>query len=138
MAVLRNSGAPGEDGERLRAVTPARLVAGRTRGAPDDHFRARPDRGADLRAGSWRCAKLFLDQEAHQLLRTVRCRAEFGEHHQAHTALEAAQLLGVSLRTIDRPIALKELQVRRLGRQVLIPKTALESLMHRDHPTPVT
>ena len=32
---------------------------------------------------------------------------------------EAAQMLGVSPRTIDRLIALKELQVRRLGRRVL-------------------
>jgi excisionase family DNA binding protein len=51
---------------------------------------------------------------------------------------EAAQMLGVSLRTIDRLIALKELQVRRLGRRVLVPRTALESLMHRDHATQVT
>jgi excisionase family DNA binding protein len=51
---------------------------------------------------------------------------------------EAAQMLGGSLRTIDRLIALKELQVRRLGRRVLVPRTALESLMHRDHPTRVT
>jgi excisionase family DNA binding protein len=48
---------------------------------------------------------------------------------------EAAQLLGVSLRTIDRLIAIKELQVRRLGRRVLIPRSALESFLRRDHPT---
>jgi excisionase family DNA binding protein len=54
------------------------------------------------------------------------------------TKHEAAQMLGVSVRTIDRLIALKELQVRRLGRRVLIPRTALESLLHRDHPTQVT
>jgi len=51
---------------------------------------------------------------------------------------EAAQMLGVSPRTIDRLIALKELQVRRLGRRVLIPKTALESFLHRDHPTQIS
>jgi excisionase family DNA binding protein len=56
----------------------------------------------------------------------------------AMTKQEAAQMLGVSLRTIDRLIALKELQVRRLGRRVLIPRAALESLMHRDHPTQIT
>ena len=55
----------------------------------------------------------------------------------AITKQEAAQMLGVSLRTIDRLIALKELQVRRLGRRVLIPRTALESLMNKDHPTQV-
>ena len=51
---------------------------------------------------------------------------------------EAALMLRVSLRTIDRLIALKELQVRRLGRRVLIPRTALESFMHKDHPTQST
>ena len=56
----------------------------------------------------------------------------------AITKQEATQMLGVSLRTIDRLIALKELQVRRLGRRVLIPRAALESLMHRDHPTQIT
>ena len=56
----------------------------------------------------------------------------------AITKQGAAQMLGVSLRTIDRLIALKELQVRRLGRRVLIPRAALESLMHRDHPTQIT
>lgn len=48
---------------------------------------------------------------------------------------EAANLLGVSLRTIDRLIALKELPVRRLGRRVLIPRTSLESFLRNDHPT---
>ena len=48
---------------------------------------------------------------------------------------EVADILGVSLRTIDRLIAVKELQVRRLGRRVLIPKAALERFLHDDHPT---
>ena len=48
---------------------------------------------------------------------------------------EAAQVLGVSLRTIDRLIALKELPVRRVGRRVLIPRTALDNFLRRDHPT---
>lgn len=48
---------------------------------------------------------------------------------------EAAQVLGVSLRTIDRLIALKQLPVRRLGRRVLIPRTVLQDLLRRDHPT---
>ena len=56
----------------------------------------------------------------------------------AMTKQEAAQMLRVSLRTIDRLIALKELQVRRLGRRVLIPRIALENLMHKDHPTQIT
>jgi excisionase family DNA binding protein len=60
---------------------------------------------------------------------------EYARSPIAMTKQEAAQMLGVSLRTIDRLIALKELHVRRLGRRVLIPRAALESLMHRDHPT---
>jgi excisionase family DNA binding protein len=48
---------------------------------------------------------------------------------------EAAQLLGVSVRTIDRLIALKELPVRRLGRRVLIPRNSLQNLLRSDHPT---
>jgi len=71
-------------------------------------------------------------------VRTEATVAEQTTSPIAITKQEAAQMLGVSLRTIDRLIALKELQVRRLGRRVLIPRTALESLMHRDHPTQVT
>ncbi|MFZ0821402.1 MAG: helix-turn-helix domain-containing protein [Candidatus Acidiferrales bacterium] len=52
--------------------------------------------------------------------------------------LEAAQMLGVSLRTIERLIALKELQVRRLGRRVLILRTSLENFLRHDHPTQIT
>jgi len=53
----------------------------------------------------------------------------------AVTKREAAQLLGVSLRTIDRLISLKELPVRRLGRRVLVPRTSLQTLLRTDHPT---
>jgi len=48
---------------------------------------------------------------------------------------EAAEMLGVSLRTVDRLIALKELPVRRLGRRVLIPRNGLHNLLRSDHPT---
>jgi excisionase family DNA binding protein len=46
---------------------------------------------------------------------------------------EAAMLLGISERTLDRLIAEKELLVRRIGRRVLVPKDALQSFMRRDH-----
>jgi excisionase family DNA binding protein len=49
--------------------------------------------------------------------------------------LEAARMLGVSLRTVDRLIALKRLPVRRLGRRVLIPRNGLQNLLRADHPT---
>ena len=53
----------------------------------------------------------------------------------AVSKVEAAQILGVSVRTVDRLIALKELPVRRLGRRVLIPRNCLHSLLRSDHPT---
>jgi excisionase family DNA binding protein len=49
--------------------------------------------------------------------------------------LEAAQILGVSVRTVDRLIALKRLPVRRLGRRVVIPRNSLLNLLRADHPT---
>jgi excisionase family DNA binding protein len=48
---------------------------------------------------------------------------------------EAAQMLGVSLRTVERLIALKHLPVRRLGRRVLIPRNSLQNLLRADHST---
>lgn len=53
----------------------------------------------------------------------------------AMSKIEAARMLGVSLRTVDRLIALKHLPVRRLGRRVLIPRHGLQSLLRADHPT---
>ena len=49
--------------------------------------------------------------------------------------VELAQMLGVSVRTVDRLIALKELPVRRLGRRVLIARNCLQNLLRTDHPT---
>jgi excisionase family DNA binding protein len=46
---------------------------------------------------------------------------------------EAAQMLNVSLRTIDNLIAFKELVVRRIGRRVLIPHNAILSFVRTDH-----
>ena len=42
-----------------------------------------------------------------------------------HSKVEAAQMLNVSLRTVDNLIAFKELPVRRIRRRVLIPRSAL-------------
>jgi excisionase family DNA binding protein len=53
----------------------------------------------------------------------------------AMSKVEAAQMFGVSVRTVDRLIALKELPVRRLGRRVLIPRNSLQTLLQADHPT---
>jgi excisionase family DNA binding protein len=53
----------------------------------------------------------------------------------ALSKMEAARMLGVSIRTIDRLIALKHLAVRRLGGRVLIPRNRLQNLLRSDHPT---
>ena len=53
----------------------------------------------------------------------------------AMSKLEAARMLGVSVRTVDRLIALKHLPVRRLGRRVLIPRNGLQNLLRGDHST---
>jgi excisionase family DNA binding protein len=53
----------------------------------------------------------------------------------AISKLEAARMLGVSLRTVDRLIALKRLPVRRLGRRVLVPRHSLQFLLRGDHST---
>lgn len=65
--------------------------------------------------------------------RTVVAESEVGTI--ALSKQDAARMLGISLRTIDRLIALKELPVRRLGRRVLIPRTSLEHFFRNDHPT---
>jgi len=48
---------------------------------------------------------------------------------------EAAELIGVSLRTLDRLIAEKQIAVRRIGRRVLIGKDVLAQFTKRDHRT---
>lgn len=53
----------------------------------------------------------------------------------AYTKAEAALALSLSLRTIDNLIAAKELTVRRIGRRVLIPSSALRALLRCDHDT---
>jgi excisionase family DNA binding protein len=48
---------------------------------------------------------------------------------------EAADALGVSLRTVDNLIVRKELTVRRVGRRVLVPAEELNRFAKRDHST---
>lgn len=50
----------------------------------------------------------------------------------AYTKAEAAQLVSLSKRTIDNLIAQKELTVRRIGRRVVVPHTALVALLRSD------
>jgi excisionase family DNA binding protein len=53
----------------------------------------------------------------------------------AMSKAEAARMLGISLRTVDRLIAAKHLPVRRLGRRVLIPRNGLQNLLRGDRST---
>lgn len=46
----------------------------------------------------------------------------------------AAEMLSLSVRTIDYLLANGELEAKRVGRKVLIPKTALTKFAGRDHP----
>jgi len=48
---------------------------------------------------------------------------------------EAAALLGLSVRTLENLISLKELPARRVGRRCLVEKAALERFARRDHQT---
>jgi excisionase family DNA binding protein len=49
---------------------------------------------------------------------------------------EAAQLLSISLRTLDSLLARGELRGRRVGRRVLFPVEELQRFLKRDHPVP--
>ncbi len=48
---------------------------------------------------------------------------------------EAAQLLSLSVRSVDYLLTNGELESRRVGRKVLIPKSALTRFVGSDHPT---
>jgi excisionase family DNA binding protein len=48
---------------------------------------------------------------------------------------EAASVLGVSVRTLENLISLKELPARRIGRRCLIERRALDLFVKRDHKT---
>jgi excisionase family DNA binding protein len=47
----------------------------------------------------------------------------------------AASMLGLSVRTLENLISIKELPVRRIGRRCLIERQALERFARRDHRT---
>lgn len=95
---------------------------------------------------------LSLDQFTKTLLEAVQkiVRQELERWHAAHPApvdkppappetkralavskAEAAKILGVSRRTIDYSITLKEIKVFRVGRRVLVPVDSLEAIVKR-------
>lgn len=50
-----------------------------------------------------------------------------------YSKAEAARMLNLSVRTVDTLIAMRELPVRRIGRRVLIPHSALIAFARVDH-----
>lgn len=52
-----------------------------------------------------------------------------------YSKTEAAEMLSVSLRTLENLIATKELLVRRVGKRVLVPYRSLLQFVRRDHKT---
>jgi excisionase family DNA binding protein len=50
---------------------------------------------------------------------------------------EAAAVLSISQRALDYLVANKQLQVRRIGSRVLIPRSELLRLARVDHPEPI-
>jgi excisionase family DNA binding protein len=48
---------------------------------------------------------------------------------------DAAEMLSVSARTLDYLIAMHELEVRRVGRKVLVSRSEIERFAKRDHAT---
>jgi excisionase family DNA binding protein len=53
------------------------------------------------------------------------------------TKKEAATALGVSVRTVESYICIKELVSRKVGKRRLIPLASLEQFARRDHDSPV-
>jgi excisionase family DNA binding protein len=50
-----------------------------------------------------------------------------------YTKREAAQLLSISLRSIDYLIFSRQLRARRIGRRVLVHRDVVEQFARRDH-----
>lgn len=51
---------------------------------------------------------------------------------------EAARMLGLSLRSLDHLIAAREIAVRRIGKRVLIARSAIEAFANSEDATPIT
>jgi excisionase family DNA binding protein len=63
--------------------------------------------------------------------------AELFQHKLQYSRDEAATLIGVSLRTLDRLIADNQIEVRHIGRRVLVHRDVLQNFTKRDHQTAV-
>jgi excisionase family DNA binding protein len=56
-----------------------------------------------------------------------------GTEKVLYTKREAAQLLSISLRSLDYLIGGQELPARRIGRRVLVHRDSIEQFARRDH-----
>ena len=54
----------------------------------------------------------------------------------AVSRFEAAEMLSISLRTLDSLLARGELRGKRVGRRILFPLAELDRFLKRDHPLP--
>ena len=54
-------------------------------------------------------------------------------HKVLYTKREAAQLLSISVRSIDYLIFSRQIPARRIGRRVLVHRDAIEQFARRDH-----
>jgi excisionase family DNA binding protein len=75
-----------------------------------------------------------VEQYPHPL---PQCPLNGSVERLGYSRAEAAQMLNISVRTVDRLIAEKELPVRRIGRRILITRDVLTQFVKRDHQTGV-
>jgi excisionase family DNA binding protein len=73
-----------------------------------------------------------------QPIASAAVNKELFEFKLQYSRNEAAEMLGISLRTLDRLIAEKQITVRRIGKRVLITRDTLNNFVRRDHQTGVT
>ncbi len=83
-----------------------------------------------------------MDVTAAATVPTQRKTRRGWESHQQTPLLvskgDAAAMLSLCVRTIDKLIATKELPARRVGKRILIPFSALQQFARRDHIGPVS
>lgn len=98
-----------------------------------------PERGCERTVGRFgqdifaRTVRWITTKKAEKNMQANEITPANQQSRLLHSKKEAAQLLNLSLRTIDNLIAFKELNVRRIGRRVLIPHTAILSFIRTDH-----
>ena len=76
--------------------------------------------------------KKFITDQTYNAHKVSGCNEiVFFENRLTFSVLEAALLLGISPRTVERMIRRKELRTKKIGRRTLIPKTELGAWLNR-------